>query len=147
MTSKEQADIRNRLYQMFLSSGLRPNSAVKRQMDYHRSMVDKYEKAKNLLEADLKAIQTKPLYPDGVFKDSEARVKETDSVLVKLFNKAWYENDYDLRILHSSLSIPLLKKLAFLGDKKAILRLKESIATRIASRNFNTIIFNLNENN
>ncbi|MBN1801844.1 MAG: hypothetical protein JW891_10080 [Candidatus Lokiarchaeota archaeon] len=59
--------------------------------------------------------------------------------------QAWYEHDYDLRILHSSLSIPLLKKIAFLGDKKAIMRLKESIATRIASRNFNTIVFYLNE--
>jgi len=59
--------------------------------------------------------------------------------------QAWYEHDYDLRILHSSLSIPLLKKMAFLGDKKAITRLKESIATRIASRNYNTIIFYLNE--
>ena len=60
--------------------------------------------------------------------------------------QAWYENDYDLRILHSSLSIPLLKKMAFLGDKKAIFRLKESIASRIASKNYNTIIFYLNEN-
>jgi hypothetical protein len=59
--------------------------------------------------------------------------------------QAWYEHDYDLRILHSSLSIPLLKKMALLGDKKAIIRLKESIATRIASRNHNTIIFYLNE--
>ncbi len=59
--------------------------------------------------------------------------------------QAWYEHDYDLRILHSSLSIPLLKKIAFLGDKRAIFRLKESIATRIASRNYNTIIFYLNE--
>ena len=59
--------------------------------------------------------------------------------------QAWYEHDYDLRILHSSLSIPLLKKMAFLGDKRAIIRLKESIATRIASRNYNTIIFYLNE--
>ena len=59
--------------------------------------------------------------------------------------QAWYENDYDLRILHSSLSIPLLKKLAFLGDKMAAIRLKESIATRIASKNYNTIIFYLNE--
>jgi hypothetical protein len=59
--------------------------------------------------------------------------------------QAWYEHGYDLRILHSSLSIPLLKKLAFLGDNQAIIRLKESIATRIASKNFNTIIFYLNE--
>ncbi|KKM18064.1 hypothetical protein LCGC14_1669450 [marine sediment metagenome] len=59
--------------------------------------------------------------------------------------QAWYEHDYDLRILHSSLSIPLLKKMAFLGDRKAIIRLKESIATRIMSRNYNTIIFYLNE--
>jgi hypothetical protein len=59
--------------------------------------------------------------------------------------QAWYEHGYDLRILHSSLSIPLLKKLAFLGDEQAIIRLKESIAERIASKNFNTIIFYLNE--
>ncbi len=58
---------------------------------------------------------------------------------------AWYEYDYDLRILHSSLSIPLLKRLAFLGDKRAVIRLKESIATRIAIKNYNTIIFYLNE--
>jgi hypothetical protein len=59
--------------------------------------------------------------------------------------QAWYEHDYDLRILHSSLSIPLLKKIAFLGDQKAIFRLKESIAFRIASKNHNTIVFYLNE--
>jgi hypothetical protein len=59
--------------------------------------------------------------------------------------QAWYEHDYNLRILHSSLSIPLLKKIAFLGDKKATIRLKESIALRIASKNYNTIIFYLNE--
>ena len=59
--------------------------------------------------------------------------------------QAWYEYDYDLRILHSSLSIPLLKKIALLGDRKAIMRLKESIATRIATKNHNTIIFYLNE--
>ena len=59
--------------------------------------------------------------------------------------QAWYEFNYDLRILHSSLSIPLLKKLALLGDKIAIIRLKESIATRLASKNFNTVIFYLNE--
>jgi hypothetical protein len=79
---------------------------------------------------------------------------ETDSELIDSESEfighcsnlqAWYEHDYDLRILHSSLSIPLLKKLAFLGDTKAIIRLKESIATRIASKNYNTIIFYLNE--
>jgi hypothetical protein len=35
--------------------------------------------------------------------------------------------------------------MAFLGDRKAIIKLKESIATRIASVNYNTIIFYLNE--
>jgi hypothetical protein len=59
--------------------------------------------------------------------------------------QTWYEYEYDLRILHSSLSIPLLKKLAFLGDKMAVIRLKESIATRISTKNYNTIIFYLNE--
>ena len=59
--------------------------------------------------------------------------------------QAWYEYDYDLRILHSSLSIPLLRKLAQVGDKRAIVRLKESIAIRITSKNTNTIVFYLNE--
>ncbi|TFG20035.1 MAG: ArsR family transcriptional regulator [Promethearchaeota archaeon] len=33
--------------------------------------------------------------------------------------QAWAENNYDPRILHSNLSIPLLKRLAELGDSKA----------------------------
>jgi len=59
--------------------------------------------------------------------------------------QVWYENDYDLRILHSSLSFPLLKKLADLGDIKAINRLKEEIAERIVSKNSKSFLYYLNE--
>lgn len=44
--------------------------------------------------------------------------------------QAWYENDYDTRILHSNLSFPLLKKLAEIGDIKAKKVFKEEIAKR-----------------
>lgn len=60
--------------------------------------------------------------------------------------QAWHENDYNLNILHSSLSIPLLKKLIDVGDQKAIKALKEEVAVRCASGNENTIIYFINEN-
>ena len=59
--------------------------------------------------------------------------------------QAWHEYDYDLRILHTNLSIPLLKKLALVGDERAIMRLKEEIANRIAAKNLNTLIFYLDK--
>jgi len=59
--------------------------------------------------------------------------------------QVWYENDYDLRILHTALSVPLLKKLADVGEKRAVIRLKEEIAKRIVSENSKSLLFYLNE--
>ncbi|GAG94234.1 unnamed protein product, partial [marine sediment metagenome] len=42
--------------------------------------------------------------------------------------QAWYEQDYDTRLLHSSLAFPLLKELASLGDFLARRVFKEEIA-------------------
>ena len=42
--------------------------------------------------------------------------------------QAWYENGYNLGILHSSLSFPLLKVLSMEGDSRAKMVLKELVA-------------------
>ncbi len=47
--------------------------------------------------------------------------------------QAWYENDYDTRILHSELAFPLLKKLSDVGDPLARKVFKEEIAKRFES--------------
>lgn len=47
--------------------------------------------------------------------------------------QAWYENDYDTRILHSELAFPLLKKLSDAGDHLARKVFKEEIAKRFES--------------
>ncbi|MHA1892269.1 MAG: hypothetical protein ACTSYS_14845 [Promethearchaeota archaeon] len=47
--------------------------------------------------------------------------------------QAWYENDYDTRLLHSNLSFPLLKRLATVGDTLAKRVLKREIVERFES--------------
>ncbi len=59
--------------------------------------------------------------------------------------QAWYENNYDTRILHSNLSFPLLKKLMQCGDPKAKQVIKEEIALRFESNFPNVIKFLLEE--
>ena len=55
--------------------------------------------------------------------------------------QVWVENDYNVNILHTKLSFPLLTRLSYLGDKKATIVLKEVIAERLLSKNKNTVIF------
>jgi hypothetical protein len=47
--------------------------------------------------------------------------------------QAWYENNYDTRILHSNLAFPLLKELVNAGDFLAKKIFKEEIAKRLES--------------
>ncbi|MGB5912463.1 MAG: Rab family GTPase [Promethearchaeia archaeon] len=47
--------------------------------------------------------------------------------------QAWYENDYDTRLLHRNLAFPLLKALAEAGDPLAKKVFKEEIALRLES--------------
>ncbi|MFX1260269.1 MAG: hypothetical protein ACFFAN_20655, partial [Promethearchaeota archaeon] len=47
--------------------------------------------------------------------------------------QAWYENDYDTRVLHRNLAFPLLKKLTEAGDPLAKKVLKDEIAYRFNS--------------
>jgi len=47
--------------------------------------------------------------------------------------QAWYENNYDTRLLHSNLSFPLLKKLKDVGDPLAMKVLIEEITSRFES--------------
>ena len=56
--------------------------------------------------------------------------------------QAWYENNYDSRLLHSNLAFPLLKELVKVGDQKASQVFKEEIALRFES-NFKSVVFYL----
>jgi len=47
--------------------------------------------------------------------------------------QAWYEHDYDTRLLHSSLAFPLLKELVYAGDPVAKKVFKEEIIKRFNS--------------
>ena len=55
--------------------------------------------------------------------------------------QAWYENNYDTRLLHSNLSIPLLKKLTEVGDPKAKEVFREEILRVLDMGVDNVIIF------
>jgi len=59
--------------------------------------------------------------------------------------QAWYEYDYDTRLLHRNLAFPLLSRLAKVGDKLAIIALKEEIAERLSSGNETVVEFLINE--
>jgi len=54
--------------------------------------------------------------------------------------QAWYENDYDTRLLHSNLAFNLLKALVDAGDQNAKRVLKTEVAERFESGHPNTVI-------
>jgi len=47
--------------------------------------------------------------------------------------QAWYEHDYDTRLLHSNISFPLLKKLVMVGDLLAQKLFKKELEKRLES--------------
>lgn len=51
----------------------------------------------------------------------------------------WAEYDYNTRLLHSNLAFPLLKKLAEIGDIKALQKFREEIAERLDSGCFSVV--------
>ncbi|MFX1489321.1 MAG: Rab family GTPase [Promethearchaeota archaeon] len=55
--------------------------------------------------------------------------------------QAWYENNYDTRILHRNLAFPLLKALADAGDKLAKRVFKEQLAIRLESGYPSVVIY------
>ena len=55
--------------------------------------------------------------------------------------EAWVENNFNVNILHTSLSFPLLIRLSYLGNSKAKIVLKEEIAERLLSKNRNTVLY------
>lgn len=63
--------------------------------------------------------------------------------------QAWYEHNYDTRLLHSNLSFPLLKKLVEVGDTVANKVFKEEIVKRFESGysnyNFTIVTYLCNE--
>jgi len=60
--------------------------------------------------------------------------------------QAWFENDYDTRILHRNIAFPLLKKLTEVGDPIARRRFKEEIAQRFLSGHPSVMHFLIREN-
>lgn len=60
--------------------------------------------------------------------------------------QAFYQNNYDTRILHSNLAFPLLKELYEAGDPIAVKVFKEEIAQRLSSKYQNTVLFLLENN-
>ena len=59
--------------------------------------------------------------------------------------QAWYENEYDTRLIHRNLAFPLLKELADVGDFFAKKVFKDEIASRFESGYPAVIIFILEE--
>ncbi len=55
--------------------------------------------------------------------------------------QAWYENDYDTRLLHRSIAFSLLKKLSEVGDPLAKKVFADEIAKRFESEYPNVIVF------
>ena len=53
--------------------------------------------------------------------------------------QAWFENDYDTRLLHRNLAFPLLKRLVELGDPIARKIFKEEIIYRLEEGNLNVV--------
>ncbi len=60
--------------------------------------------------------------------------------------QAWTENNYDTRLLHRTISFPLLKKLTDVGDPTARRIFKEEIYKRFESGNSVVILYLLKEN-
>jgi small GTP-binding protein len=59
--------------------------------------------------------------------------------------QAWYENNYDTRILHRNLAFPLLKALVDAGDKIARREFKEQVALRLETGYPSVVIFLVNQ--
>jgi small GTP-binding protein len=59
--------------------------------------------------------------------------------------QAWYENNYDTRILHRNLAFSLLKALVEAGDKIAKREFKEQVALRLESGYPSVVIFLVNQ--
>ena len=59
--------------------------------------------------------------------------------------QAWYENDYDTRLLYSNLAFPLLRALLILGDPIAGRVISEEIAKRLMNGTFSTVRYLLAE--
>jgi small GTP-binding protein len=59
--------------------------------------------------------------------------------------QAWYENNYDTRLIHSNLAFPLLKTLMKAGDPVAKKVFKEEISTRFKSAYPSVVTYLLNQ--
>jgi ppGpp synthetase/RelA/SpoT-type nucleotidyltranferase len=96
MLAKKDADVRNKLYNMFLGSGIKASNPVNQILNNHGLLIAKYEKATDLLNHDLRLLWAKfiSIIGDDFIKYTNARMKDEDSILVKLFNKSWEENGF-----------------------------------------------------
>jgi len=60
--------------------------------------------------------------------------------------QAWFEHDYDTRLLHRNIAFPLLKRLTEVGDPIAKKRFKEEIVQRFLSGHLGVMQFLIGEN-
>jgi len=60
--------------------------------------------------------------------------------------QAWYENNYDTRLLHRNLAFPLLEALVKIGDPLAKKVLKEEIAQRLESGYPSVVLYLIKQN-
>ena len=85
-------------------------------------------------------------YESSFFKDSIS-ISPKEEFWAHCSNlQAWFDNNYDTRLLHRNLAFPLLKQLAEIGDPTAKEVFKEEIAKRIASKHVPTIKYLIVEN-
>ncbi|MHA1281977.1 MAG: hypothetical protein ACTSQP_05665 [Promethearchaeota archaeon] len=86
------------------------------------------------------------VYKNKFNNDDEIEIAPEEEFFVHCSNlQTWVEHDYDTRILHKSLSFPLLKKLTELGDPVARKVFKDEICKRMLSGDLSVILFLLNE--
>ena len=90
----------------------------------------KYDSIDSIDEA---AELNKTLYENhiwnGEYWENEATITPEQEFWGHCSNiQAWYESDYDTRLIHSNLAFPLLERLAEVGDQKGRAKLKDEIA-------------------
>ena len=80
------------------------------------------------------------------WEETESNISKENEFWAHSSNlQAWYENNYDTRLLHSNLAFPLLKELTNAGDPLAKRAFKEEIVKRLGS-GYPPIVEYLNEN-
>lgn len=96
MSDIDKANVRSDLYMKFCGQiRANPNGALAVLIGRFNKSQRPLKTAKRRLDKALNEIRMKPLYPDGFFTDHDSRVKDEESLLIKLFNKSWKKNGFN----------------------------------------------------